>query len=199
MKNANEVSMTCSMFKDNLRAFIDEELPVNMQSVFLKHSYECTSCERDLRMMQNIKKDLSNLKRVSVSPEFDFRMKSSIRREYEFLRNPLYVFKIIILENINKFITVPAIAALLIAGTFYYTNHGNNKMMPVLPVEVISQIDNRESVTLDFEDKNDDVDEVRYVLETVKHLDGERGIFQNEPDYTIHTDSVNDNLTTVGF
>ena len=57
----------------------------------------------------------------------------------------------------------------------------------------------RDSVELGFEDKNADVDEVRYVLETVKPLDGERGIFLNEPDYTIHTDSVNDNLTLVGF
>ena len=93
MKNANEVSMTCSTFKDNMRAFIDDELPVNIQSVFLKHSSECTSCNRDLRMMQNVKKALSNLERVSVSPEFDFRMKSSIRREYELLRNPFYVFR----------------------------------------------------------------------------------------------------------
>ena len=199
MKNANEVSTTCSMFKDNMRAFIDDELPVNIQSVFLKHSSECTSCNHELRMMQNVKKALSNLEHVSVSPEFDFRMKSSIRREYELLRNPFYVFKIIIFENIKKFITVPAVAVLVIAGIFFYTNYGKNQMMPVLPVEVISQIDDRDSVELGFEDENADVDEVRYVLETVKPLDDERGIFLNEPDYTIHTDSVNENLTLVGF
>ena len=199
MKNANEVSLTCSIFKENIRAFIDDELPVNIQSAFLKHSSECASCNHELCMMQEVKKALANLEHVSVSPEFDFRMKSSIRREYELLRNPFYVFKIIIFENIKKFITVPAVAVLVIAGIFFYTNYGKNQMMPVLPVEVISQIDDRDSVELGFEDENADVDEVRYVLETVKPLDDERGIFLNEPDYTIHTDSVNENLTLVGF
>ncbi|KKK69244.1 hypothetical protein LCGC14_2936000, partial [marine sediment metagenome] len=42
---------------------------------------------------------LANLERVSVSPEFDFRMKSSLRHEYEYLRNPFYVAKIFFTEN----------------------------------------------------------------------------------------------------
>ena len=199
MKSANEVSMKCSTFKENIRAFIDDELPVNIRSAFLKHSSECTSCNHELQMMQHVKKTLLNLKRVSVSPEFDFRMKSSIRREYELIRNPFYVFKVIIFENMYKFMMVPAVAVVVVASIIIYTNHAKLQMTPMLPVEVISQIDARDSFELGFEDENTDVDEVRYILETVKPLDGERGIFLNEPDYTIHTDSVNDNLTLVGF
>ena len=187
------------MFKKNIRAFIDDELPVNEQSVFLNHASECSSCDLELREMQKVKKILANLERVSVSPEFDFRMKSSLRHEYEYLRNPFYVAKIFFTENMFKLLMTPAVGMLIILCFVLYSNYNNSQMTPELPVEVISQIDSQNGIELVGDEGNSYVGEVNYVLETVKPLDIEQEIFLHEPDNTVHTVSMNNNLTFISF
>ena len=199
MRNANEVSFNCTMFKKNIRAFIDDELPVNEQSVFLNHASECHSCDIELLMMQKVKKILSNLERVSISPEFDFRMKSSLRREYERLRNPLHVAKIFITENMFKLIAAPAVGMLIILCVILYSNYNKSQIITELPVEVTSYIDAQKGIELIGDEDNSYVDEVNYILETVRPLDVEQEIFLNEPDNTVHTVSMNNNLTFISF
>jgi len=199
LKTANENNFTCSMFRKNLRAFIDNELPVNIKSVFLEHASKCSSCNLDLNELQNLKKKLAYLKRFTLSPEFDFRMKSYIRREHEKLRNPLYSFKIFVYENFSKFIAVPACAALIIFGIVFYNNSNERQTVPVLNDIVSSAIDSQNGVELIPQNESSFVEEVNYVLETVKPSDVERGIFLNEPEGTVRS-SINPNdLTLISF
>ena len=199
LKIANENTFACSMFRKNLRAFIDNELPVNIKSVFLEHASKCSSCNLVLNEQQNLKKELAHLKRFSVSPEFDFRMRSSIRREHEKLRYPLYSFKIFVYKKFSKFIAVPACALLIIFGMVLYNNSNERQTVPVLTDVLRSHIDSQNGVELIPQNESSFVEEVHYVLETVKPSDVEKGIFLDEPEGTVHT-SINPNdLTLVSF
>ena len=126
-------------------------------------------------------------------------MKSSLRREYESLRNPLHVAKIFITENMFKFIAAPAVGMLIILCVILYSNYNKSQIITELPVEVTSYIDAQKGIELIGDENNSYVDEVNYILETVRPLDVEQKIFLNEPDNTVHTVSMNNNLTFISF
>lgn len=196
MKSAKE--LTCLLFKDNIRVFIDDEFPVNQKSSFLEHAEKCNDCNKDLLTMQRIKKELANFKPLKVSPEFDFRIKSSIRREYDLLRNPYYSFKIFIQENAAKLLFVPASVVILIFSVMLY-NSNTEQNSPILPAEITSLIDAREGVDLTSNQDNSRIEEVNYVLETVKSTDADRGIFHVNPDGTFTTSMTDNNVTLISF
>lgn len=187
------------MFKENIRAFIDNELPVNQKSIFLDHDSRCYECNLELLGMQRVKKELTSLRRVTVSPGFDFIIKSLIQREHENLRNPLYSLKLFMSENLGKFIVVPAFAILIMMGMVFYNNSNNSQMTPVLPAVVTSLINAEKGVELIPENENSSVEEVNYVLETVKPTDMELRIFLHEPDGTVKSIPINNDLTLVNF
>ena len=199
MKIVNENHFTCSMFRKNLRAFIDNELPVNIKTVFLEHASVCSSCNHYLLEMQSLKKELANLKHFSVSHEFDFRMRSCIRSEYEKLRNPLYSLKIFVYENFSKFIAVPACVALIIFGIVLYNDSNERQTAAVLNDIVSSAIDSHNGVELIPQNESSFVEEVNYVLETVKPSEVESGIFLNEPEGTVPTSPNPNELTLISF
>jgi len=197
LKTANEC--TCSMFYENIRAFIDDELPINQKSVFLDHASKCTKCNRELLYMQYVKRELAALRRVTISPEFDFKMKSLIRREHENLRNPLYSLKLFMNENLGKFIAAPAFAILILVGIIFYNNSNSRETTPILPGVVTAQINAENGVELIPENENSSVEEVNYVLEIIKPTDMERRIFLHEPDGTVQSIPINNDLTLVSF
>jgi len=197
LKTANE--FTCSMFGENLRAFIDNELPINQRSAFLDHASKCNKCNRELLYMQHVKKELAGLRRVTVSPEFDFKMKSLVRHEHEKLRSSLYSFRLFISENSNKFIVAPVFALLILVGMVFYNNSNNRETTTILPDVVTSLINAENGVEIIPENNNSSVEEVNYVLETVKPTDMERRIFLHEPDGTVQSIPINNDLTLVSF
>lgn len=196
MKSDNEFN--CTMFRDNLRAFIDDELAVNKETIFIGHASNCQACNIELHKMQYVKRCLANLERVTASSEFDFRLKSGIRREYENLRNPLYSFKLFINENLVKLFAVPAFAVIVLVGMILYNNGNGLEKATLLPQEVTSQLDLREGVDLVPLNEDSVVEEVKYVLETVKQGDVERGIFLPESEGTVHSASK-DELTLISY
>ena len=196
MKSDNEFN--CTMFRDNLRAFIDDELAVNKKTIFIDHASNCQACNIELHEMQYVKRCLADLERVTASSEFDFRLKSGIRREYENLRNPLYSFKLFINENLAKFFAVPAFAVIVIVGMILYNNGNGLEKATLLPQEVTSRLDLWEGVDLIPLNEDSVVEEVKYVLETVKPGDVERGIFLPESEGVVRSASKNE-LTLISY
>ena len=67
-----------------------------------------------------MKESLAALNRPEVSPEFDFRLKASIRMESTRLRSPFYRVRLMFRENMVSIAIIPA-AAVLILAAFLYT------------------------------------------------------------------------------
>jgi len=187
------------MFYENIRAFIDDELPINQKSVFLDHASKCTKCNLELLHMQYVKRELAALRHVTISPEFDFKMKSLIQREHENLRSPLYSLKLLMNENLGKFIAAPAFAILILVGMIFYYNSNSRETTPILPGVVTAQINAENGVELIPKNENSSVEEVNYVLEIIKPTDMERRVFLHEPDGTVQSIPINNDLTHVSF
>ncbi len=199
MKIANENSFTCSQFKKNLRAFIDNELPVNIKSLFLEHASVCPICNRALAEMRLLKKRLMNLERVSVTPEFDFRLKSMLRKENQKKRSSALTKTIFPLQDRSRILMVSAAAAVLItAFTFIYTA-GNKNMQPAIPEVVQTHLDSYDGVEIVPESNGASIDEVNYVLETVKKSDVEKGIFQENPDKSETVLEKTENMILISY
>ncbi len=196
MKTAYE--MSCHQFKESIRAFIDQELPINERADFLKHAELCTECRKELHSMQFVTDQLKRLKKISVSPEFDFRIKNCIRREHERLRNPLYSAKIFLRENMLPFIALPAVAASLIVGFFVYSNL-NTPVSSGPPQSVMLQLESREGADLISDEDPLDVQDVQFVLDTVTPQDLRKGLFLIEGGSVIPVEHKTADLTLVNF
>ena len=174
LNTANE--FTCSMFDDHLRAFIDDELPVNIRALFTDHASKCAACAKKLRDMENVCSQLAHLPRMTVTPEFDFAVKLCIRREHENLQKPLYSFMMAIRENSSRLIMIPAAAIVLIVAAVFYRNMPAVPVDAGLPAEVVMQLQNGTSVDLVPDAGSEVIDEVHYVLEKASPGDLERGL-----------------------
>ena len=164
------------MFDDHLRAFIDDELPVNVRSLFIDHAEECARCAKKLRDMETVCAQLAGLSRVAVSPEFDFSMKLRIRRERVNLQKPWYPLLAAIREQYARLILLPAAAVLLAAGFTFYQNLPSGPMHMGLPQEVVQQLQRGVSVDLASDVEGEQVDEINYVLEKASPGEIEQGI-----------------------
>ncbi len=196
MKTAYE--MSCHQFKESIRAFIDQELPINEKSAFLNHAAICMECREELQSMQFVTTQLKRLKRITVSPEFDFRMKNSIRREHERLRNPFYSARIFFHENMLPFIAIPAVAASMIVGIFVYSNV-NGPIASDVPRSVMLQLDSREGVDLIHDIEPTEVVDEQYVLDTVTPQDLQKGLFLIENESFVPINRETHDLTLVNF
>ena len=202
MKNANDFSMDCNAFHMHLRAFIDDELPVNLHSDFIRHADACNECRQDMQALRKLQKSLAGMRRVEVSTGFDFRMKSSIRREYDLLRNPMYKFKLFFFDNFARFMMVPAFALVLATGMVLYRSYTVHNHVTDLPAAVVSHLESQESVMLGPNEEWIDVDEVRYVLESVQTNETVSADSQSSPsDRTtaLPAPPAEDTLTLVSF
>ncbi|MFC1490112.1 hypothetical protein ACFL6K_02755 [Candidatus Latescibacterota bacterium] len=196
MKIANENSFTCSHFKKNLRAFIDNELPLNIKTLFLEHVSQCKVCGRALSEMQNLKERLLKLERYSVTSEFDFRLKSSLRKEHEKKRLPIYSFPLFGENNISKLLAITAFAAVIFLGFVSIYNDDNSTGLPDL---VRLHVDSYDGVDIIPEVSDSSVEEVNFVLETVKPSDVEMGIFQENPDGSVNIPDKTNNMTLISY
>lgn len=199
MNIANEETINCETFHNHIRAYIDDELPVNIRITFMEHAGKCLSCEQDLREMESVKKLLAGLQHFDVLPEFNFRLKSSIRRELQRSRNPLYPARLFLSEHFYKVLVIPACALAIILGVMYYHAAPVGEITKQEPVEYMSTAPAKEMVDLAAEQDESSVEEVNYILETLTSTDAERGIFLGEEVETIQTLPVNDNLSLVSF
>jgi anti-sigma factor RsiW len=100
--------------------FIDDELSEKVRSDFLAHSVSCPACRKELKELQYVKKALAALPPVTVSSEFDFRLKASLRMEGTRLRSPMYRLKLFLKDNLVPAVGAPVAATLLVGGVLLY-------------------------------------------------------------------------------
>lgn len=149
-------------------------MPVNIQSAFIEHASACTKCARDLRGMKHTKQMLSNLPRITVSPEFDFKMKLRIRQEYQNAQNPWYSTKLVFRDNLSKFILIPAATVVLVLALALYHPFSTNDAVPGAPAQV--QLDTGTGVELVMDENAPANEEVNYIMEKVTPSDIEQGV-----------------------
>ena len=196
LKTANE--MSCHQFRECIRAFVDRELPVNETSVFLTHSEKCDDCNDELQGMRFVTASLKNLKKVTVSPEFDFRMKTSIRREHERLKQPFYSTRRFFQDNLFRILAVPAVAASLVITMFAFTGD-NAPVAPGIPSNVVSELQSQEGVELVPGAEPSHVEDVQYVLDTVTQQDLQKGLFLFENGSVIPVNRDGGDISLVNF
>ena len=86
----------------------------------MAHADACSSCARELKEMQAVRAMLGGLKRVTVSSAFDFEMSRRLREEQRNLQSPWYSLKLVVRENLSKFIVIPAATMMLIGALAVY-------------------------------------------------------------------------------
>jgi anti-sigma factor RsiW len=186
VKHAHDEGFTCSQFKKLLRDFIDDELHDARRGDFLSHAAACPSCRTDLRELHVIRNALANLPHLSVKPEFDFRLKASIRLESARLGSPLYRLRLFLMENMVSMVGVPAAAALFILAALYYTGLSGTVKTPApvtsqLQTEMLSRPAFTPAESLDAD--------VNYVLESVELSEEELGNLLVSPSGEISPDT----------
>ena len=172
MKIANEDSFNCKDFREQIRAFLDNELSVDIKTKFLNHRSQCTECHNTLKDTGKVVNILSNLRTITTTPEFDFQLKARIRMEDLRLRNPLYLAKLYFNENIRYFLAVPAVALIIFTAALFYSDYHN-------PEKMLSETDSQGGIDLinEIESNADEIVYIYYVLDTVQPTDHELGIF----------------------
>ncbi|MDP8218569.1 MAG: zf-HC2 domain-containing protein [Candidatus Theseobacter exili] len=195
MKTANDNFYTCSNFQQSLSLFIDGELDDVLSAKFLAHSESCKACNNSLKEFQRLRTLLKNLSPVTVSPEQDFRLKASIRLENNHLRSPLYQFKLFFRENAYTFVTVPAVALIIVVGMFNYVGIEGNNMQTEITENYSNSITSGPPVTIE----ETPGEHINYVLDSVTPLDVESGIFLNEQNKISQTTSTENNIKLVNF
>ena len=195
VKSAHDDVFTCLMFNQYLNEFIDDDLDEEIKRHFLSHAIVCKECNSNLKELKSLKNVLGNLTPVSVSSDFDNKLKDLIFLETARLKNPLYRFKLYINENIKGFLIIPA-AALIIFGIFYSRTdmHFNQRIRPEITQNQVLTTD-----SIIISSSEDYSEEIHYVLDKVKPSEVETGIFLNEHDTPIQTTSTVSNFSLTSF
>lgn len=184
MKSAHDV-LSCSAFRERISYFIDGELDTGAHARFLEHAAVCQHCNQLLQDIRSIRYRLQSRKMLEVSPEFDFRLKSVIRREARLLQSPAYRARIAFRENILHVFAIPAAAAVVIGLAFS-------------PIELYMNPGSPVTATTPAETVTDAAQDVNYVLDTVDEETVNQGIFLNDG----RTGDVNQpapTLTSISF
>lgn len=194
MKNANEFVFDCASFKKCIMSYIDEELPVNHVSPFLAHADKCPLCGKELSELLFLKKSLSGMRRMTVSPDFSFRVGNALRNEKKRLQNPLYKFRLYFTENYQRFVLVPAVV-LALAGWVLLNDSGLKTQIALPFKNVIAQITGKD---ISRQETELGVEKVNYILESVTPRAVEDGIITDHSD-KIDGAVANAQLTLVNF
>ncbi len=153
------------VFQTLLMDFVDDELTPSERSAVLSHAAACVSCRNALNEAECVRNALSDLPRRTITSEFDFRLKASIRLESRKLRNPLYRFRLFLRENMAGMAVIPAAAAVMLAAALMYpgfpgrnsyvvNNSGANRPEPRQTVSAVPS--------------ETQAEDVHYVLESVE-------------------------------
>jgi anti-sigma factor RsiW len=116
VKDDHDEDIGCARFKELLDDFIEDELIENERGAFFAHAAACPPCQKEMREIRRLREVLTGLPRAEVSPEFDFRLKSSIRLESIRLRSPVYRARLFFQDNWVSIMSVPMAGALILAG-----------------------------------------------------------------------------------
>ena len=175
-------------------SYIDGELPVNLVSSFLAHADKCLVCKKALNELLFLKKSLSGMRRANASPDFSFRVINAIRKEQRLMKNPLYLFRIFLRENYQKFVFVPVVGIILF-GWITFNETGVNSKIAVSLKNIIAEVMQQD----DSQPMNElGVEKVNYILESVSPMDVEKGIMVEYP-YVSNGQISNSQLTLVNF
>lgn len=175
VKLANENLFSCTTFKKNLRAYIDNELSGHLKAEFITHASQCRTCNTALNDMEGVIRILSNLEQrthVSASQDFNFSLKTRILLEKDRLRNPFYRISLYFREKIRYFLAVPAFALVVFAIVFLYSGSSvddGSFFRGTMLRGIISVFQLQKSADLvSMDEKNpDEIVYIYYVLETV--------------------------------
>jgi anti-sigma factor RsiW len=163
VKSAHD-AVSCSLFRKLIMDYIDNELSDKVRSDFLTHSVSCPACCKELKELQYVKKALAGLPPATVSSEFDFRLKSSLRMEEARLRNPIYRMKLYLKENMASLVGVPVAAALLLGGMLLHNGPFQN-FQPGFQAAQQKQIEQKWVQTSSVAGSS--AEDVHYVLDSV--------------------------------
>jgi hypothetical protein len=179
---------TCLFFRNCIYDYIDEELQDSQKKDFLSHILQCPSCSVELKEAEKLKKVVSILPRVTVSPGFDFTLKARIRAEQAMLRKPWYRFNLYLRDNIAACVTITSLAAA--ALVFAFLNPVTNLNQPQMQAYTIINVQNTEDDPVDGQ--------LDCELDMVESSDFEKGIFLNVGESEEQVSS-NTNLKLVNF
>lgn len=194
MKIANEDSFNCKDFREQIRAFLDNELSGDIKTKFLNHRSQCTECDNTLKDTEKVVKILSNLKTITTTPEFNFQLKARIRKEELRLLSPLYRAKLYFNENIRHFLAVPAVALVIFTTALLYSDYHN-------PETMLTETDSQEGIAFinEIESNPDEIVYIYYVLDTVQPTDHELGIFLDNQQSVENQQSVFKPVNLISF
>ena len=180
------------MFREHVSNYLDDDLGETIRALFLKHAKKCPICNQLLLDLHAIKRHLSTRGTETVNREFDFRLKSTIRREARLMESPTYRLRHMIRDNFVHVVMLSA-AAVLVIG------------LAVAPFELFSVPGEQETaqttglestVTTDY---SDETAKIHYVMESVTEVDADRGIFLSEPPTREAIRRPGTTLTSVSF
>jgi len=164
VKSAHDGFYSCGTFRKCISDFVDDELSGKAKSDFLSHSLICPACDRELKEIKRVKNLLANLAPVTVSSEFDFRLKASLMRENIRFGNPFYRFRLYIRDNLRTLVAVPAMAVVLMGGFLLYSGNPGDRT-PGAGFNRTTAVEKKDSPVRAFANAPDE--DVYYVLESI--------------------------------
>ena len=190
MKSAH-VEVSCSLFRKLIMDYIDDELSEKVRPGFLAHAVMCPACGKELKEMQYVKKALAGFTPVTVSSEFDFRLKASLRMEESRLRSPMYRLKLMLKDNMLSVLGAPVAAALLLGGVLVYDGAfpGAYSGMQTVRQKPVGQ-----ELTRTYAVTGSPAEDVHYVLESVELSAGGTAAKKNGKTETNSSGTSNINL-----
>lgn len=145
--------------------YVDDELSEKVRSDFLAHSVSCPACRKELKEIQYVRKALAGLPPVTVSSEFDFRLKASLRMENARLRSPMYRLKLFLKGNMAPVVGAPVAATLLVGGILLYNGSAPGVRPEMQTVQQTPVV--QEPVQTSAADGSS-AEDVHYVLDSVE-------------------------------
>lgn len=70
----------CDKFKESFSSYIEGEIAPDARQVLESHLSVCPECQETVYRMRSLRHALNGLSRVSVSPDFEYRLNQRLRR-----------------------------------------------------------------------------------------------------------------------
>ena len=173
MKHANGETFTCVTFHKTVQAYIDDELPELIAIDLLNHCVFCKDCHTLLNDMIHLKRRLSDLSPIVVSPAFDTRLKEQIFHEEIHLKSPWYRYTLFLQNNAKPVFALASVILFITAMALWGSYRIKSGNIPSAIVEIQNKLmpDLRENIG---------GESIYYILDSVKPSDVESGVFLHE-------------------